>query len=87
MTDKEEIFNWGKLQMDHADAPIIAPGSIKIEPIEIENMDTLLEVLEEEQERPCYNSFLDLNEPEIVDEFTYEQMRYDKYGYAVNGLK
>lgn len=73
--------------MDNADISNTAPGSIKIESIEIENMDTLLEVLGEEQERPCHNSFLDLNEPELMDDFSYRQMQYNRYGYAVKGLK
>ena len=52
--------------------------------VEMENIDTLLELLEEEQERPCHNSFLDLDEPEILDDFTYRQLQFKKYGYAVS---
>jgi len=52
--------------------------------IEVENIETLLDFLEEEQERPCHNSFLDLHEPEILDDFTYRQLHSKKYGYAVS---
>ena len=53
-------------------------------PVEVVNMETLLESLEDEQERPCHNSFLDLDEPAVMDDFTYRQMQYKKYGYAVS---
>ena len=55
-------------------------------PIEVENMDTLLDFLEAGQERPCHNSFWDLDEPEIQDDFTYKQMQFKKYGYAVSNV-
>ena len=53
-------------------------------PVKVENMETLLEFLEDEQERPCHNSFLDLHEPAIMDDFTYRQLQFKKYGYAVS---
>lgn len=53
-------------------------------PIKVENIETLLEFLEDEQERPCRNSFLDLYEPAIMDDFAYRQMQFKKYGYAVS---
>lgn len=51
----------------------------------VDNMDAVLELLENEQERPRHNSFLDLQEPEIMDEFNYRriQKQSKKYGYAV----
>ena len=51
----------------------------------VSNMDTLVEFLEDQQERPEKNSFLDLQEPEILDEFTYRRIQRSskKYGYAV----
>ena len=52
--------------------------------VKVENMETLLEFLEDEQERPCHNSFLDLHEPAIMDDFTYRQLQFKKYGYAVS---
>lgn len=51
--------------------------------VEVNNMDSLMDYFEEEQERPCYNSFFDLNEPEILSKSEYEQMEFKKYGYAV----
>ena len=53
-------------------------------PVKVENIETLLEFLEDEQERPCRNSFWDLYEPAIMDDFTYRQMQFKKYGYAVS---
>lgn len=43
----------------------------------------LQELLELEQEYPEENSFLELHEPAILDEFTYRQLQNKKYGYAV----
>lgn len=51
---------------------------------EVTNMETLIQALDDEQERSCHNSFLDLNEPEIIDDFTYRQLQYKKYGYAIS---
>ena len=44
---------------------------------------TNLEELELEQEYPEENSFLELHEPAIIDEFTYRRLQNKKYGYAV----
>lgn len=43
----------------------------------------LQELLELEQEYPEENSFLELHEPAIIDEFTYRRLQNKKYGYAV----
>lgn len=51
---------------------------------EVDNMETLLEALESEQEMPEENSFLDFNEPKILDDWTYRQLQFKKYGYAVS---
>ncbi len=53
------------------------------EPIEVVDMETLSEFLEEQQERPYHNSFFDSHEPEILDDYTYRQVEFKKYGYAV----
>lgn len=53
-------------------------------PIKVENMETLLEALEDEQERPEHNSFMDFHEEGILDESTYRQLQFKKYGYAVS---
>ena len=45
-------------------------------PIKVENMETLLEALEDEQERPEYNSFMDFHEEAILDESTYRQLQF-----------
>ena len=57
-------------------------------PIEINNLDDLVEFLEDQQEKPEENSFLDLHEPEILDDFTYRRMQREtkKYGYAVRNV-
>lgn len=47
-------------------------------------METLLEALEDEQERPEHNSFMDFHEEAILDESTYRQLQFKKYGYAVS---
>ena len=52
-------------------------------PVEVNNLETLMEFLEAGQEKPCHNSFLDLHEPEILEEADYKQMQYKKYAYAV----
>lgn len=57
--------------------------AIKERPLEVNNLETLVEFLESEQERPIENTFLDLHEPEILDDFTYRQLQFKKYGYAV----
>lgn len=49
------------------------------EPIEVNNFETLLEYLEEKQERPCNNSFLELSEEILLDENTYNHMQFRKY--------
>ena len=48
-------------------------------PVEVNNLETLMEFLEAGQEKPCHNSFLDLHEPEILDEADYKQMQFKKY--------
>lgn len=53
-------------------------------PIKVENMETLLEALEDEQERLEHNSFMDFHEEAILDESTYRQLQFKKYGYAVS---
>ena len=53
-------------------------------PIKVENMETLLEALEDEQERTEHNSFMDFHEEAILDESTYRQLQFKKYGYAVS---
>lgn len=53
-------------------------------PIKVENMETLLEALEDEQERPEHNSFMDFHEEAILDESMYRQLQFKKYGYAVS---
>lgn len=53
-------------------------------PIKVENMETLLEALEDEQERSEHNSFMDFHEEAILDESTYRQLQFKKYGYAVS---
>lgn len=52
-------------------------------PIKVVNMETMIETLEGEQERPCFETFLDLNEPALMDDWTYRQLQWKKYGYAV----
>ena len=47
-------------------------------PIKVENMETLLEALEDEQERPEHNSFMDFHEEAILDESTYRQLQFKK---------
>lgn len=54
--------------------------------IEIENFDTLFEYLEYKSgAKFLENSFLDLSEPKIMDDFNYRQMQREskKYGYAI----
>ena len=55
-------------------------------PVNVENMETWVEFLEDGQERPCHNSFMDLHEPEILDEIDYKQVQYKRYGYAVRNI-
>lgn len=52
-------------------------------PVEVENLETMLEYLESEQERPYHNSFLDLDESEIMDDLDYKQKQFKRYAYAV----
>lgn len=55
-------------------------------PVKVDNIETMLEFLEDEQERPCHNSFLDLHETEILNEFAYRQIQFKKYAYAVRNI-
>lgn len=51
--------------------------------INIRNVETLLEYLESEQERPYHNSFLDLEEPEILSDAEYKRIQFKKYAYPI----
>ncbi len=57
-------------------------------PVEVRNMETMQEFLEDENGSGLvyeHSGFLDLHEPEILDEFTFRRMQREskKYGYAV----
>lgn len=55
-------------------------------PPKVTNMETLEEALAAEQEQEIRNTFLDLHEPALMDDWTYRQLQKDakKYGYAVS---
>lgn len=55
----------------------------------VENMEDILEALENEQERPVEESFLDLHEPALMEDFDYRQLQKNckKYGYAVTNVE
>jgi hypothetical protein len=55
-------------------------------PIKVNNMETLLGFLDDEQEGTCDNSFFDMNEPAIVDDLTYRLLQSRKYPYAVSNV-
>ena len=50
---------------------------------EVRNLETLIKSIEDKQEKPVTHTFLDLNEPEILDNEDYERMAFHKYAYAV----
>ena len=52
--------------------------------IEVNNMESLLESLEAEHEKPYHNCFLDLHEQEFIDEETYRSLGFDNNGYVAN---
>lgn len=55
-------------------------------PIKVENMETLLEHLDDENGSGFvyeHSGFLDLYEPNILDDFQFRQAQFKKYGYAV----
>lgn len=50
------------------------------------NLEEAIEIIESRKEKVVHNTFLDLQEPEILGESDYKQMQYKKYAYAVNTL-
>lgn len=54
--------------------------------VEVVNLETMLEHLESEQKRPYHNSFLDLNEPEMMNKQDYDHLQYKRYAYAVEKM-
>lgn len=55
-------------------------------PIKVENLETLLERLEDENGSGLvyeHSGFLDLHEPSILNDTAYRQLQFKKYGYAV----
>ena len=52
--------------------------------VEIDNIESLLKSFEAEREKPYHNSFPDMHEHQLVDDQTYHDMQYDKYGYVAN---
>lgn len=47
------------------------------------NLEEAIEIIEAGKEKVVSNTFLDLQEPEILGESDYKQMQYKKYAYAV----
>lgn len=54
--------------------------------MKVNNVETMLAFLEDEQKRTCHNSFLDLHETEVLNECAYEQLQFKKYAYAVRTI-
>lgn len=52
-------------------------------PVEVQNLETMLKHLESEQEGPYHNSFLDLDEPQILSDAEFNRVQFKKYSYAV----
>ena len=56
-------------------------------PIKVENIETLLERLEDENGSGFvyeHSGFLDFHEPEILNDSAFRQLQFKKYGYAVS---
>ena len=57
---------------------------VKVNNIEVNNLETLLEALKAGHDVPCHNSFLVLHEQEFMDEQTYRSLQFGKNGYVAN---
>lgn len=51
--------------------------------VEVNNLETVLEHLMSEQEKPYHNSFLDLDEPQMLSDAEFNRLQFKKYSYAV----